>query len=844
MNKIAVRSIILGVVFIGALIIFSIWINKENKELASGMEEASLPVIHFVYENTDINEIHGYIDEMDLGTMRDAVTPIDANNQLHMDISSVECQVENISYEIRSVGDNRLLVNNNQADCMMDGERITCKITLPSLFEGNKEYNMIISLTTDRGEIYYYTRLIDPKDCCLEESLDFAMQFHEYTFRQDADTFIPTYMDKATGDATTLSYVDLTCTLGQITWADFEGTRLTDPIASIEEVTPSYNVILLRYVMTGVNENHEVEYYNVEEYYRLRKAPNRMYVLNFERRMNQIFRLENTFLRNASAIILGIRDSAVEYKANEAGDSIAFVQEGELWSYNRINNSMSQVFSFRGQEGINIKENWNQHDVHIIKVDEAGSVDFVVYGYMNRGPHEGQVGIGVYHYDGISHMVEEEIFISSTKSFDALKAELGDLFYVNEQKMMYLILHETFYQIDLTSHDVKIRLEELKDFEYAVSESNRYIAWIDCAERENSSSIHLEDLKTGISYEITDEEGTYLRPLEFLGEDFIYGIANAENVQADATGREVFPMSSLKIMDVYESQKEVIKTYTPISGFIEEIVIDNYNISVELIQEKEGRFVSNGRDIIMNRETHHMGDVGLSTMVTEKKQTQMLLTMKATTNTHRVEPIISNYIVKEKEQAPLTLDDYEKKIYYVYARGESVFASCHVWEAIMKANEAKGVVVDSDRNYVWKRARSTNKSALKNLAFHETDDSGTSIVKCVSAILVLEGKSLGVEDLIHAGQSPRDVLSRILPEISVYELYECLSDELLYFIDQGTPVMAYVAKDKAILLTGYTQSQLYYYDPETNADGSMSFIDADEKFALGGYHYLVYTKEK
>jgi hypothetical protein len=842
MNKIALRLIILGVVFLGALVTFSVWINKENKEMASGMAEASFPVIHFLYEDTDINEIHGYVNEMNLGTMRDAVTPIDASNQLHLEISSPEREIENIAYEIRSIEEDHLLVNNNKTDFVIKGDVISCDITLPSLFEGNTEYNMVITLATDKGEIYYYTRLIDPKGCNLEESLSFAMQFHEYTFREDADTFIPTYMDMATGDATTLSYVDLSCTLGQITWGKFEGTRLTEPIASIEEVSGAYNVILLQYVVTSVNENREVEYYNVEEYYRLKKAPNRMYVLNFERRMNEIFRVENTFLRNNSAIILGIRDPEVEFKTNEAGDSIAFVQEGDLWSYNRSNNTIYQVFSFRGLESINMKENWNQHDIKIIKVDEAGSVDFAVYGYMNRGNHEGKVGIGIYHYDGISHMVEEEIFISSTKSYDALKAELGDLFYVNEQKILYLVLQETFYRIDLTTHEVTKVLENLEDFEYAVSESNRYMAWIDCAEGENSSSIHLEDLKTGISYEVKDEEGTYLRPLEFLGEDFIYGIAKAEHVKIDASGRDVFPMSSLKIMNTYEAQKEVIKTYTPISGYIEMITLENNSIYIDLIKETEGRFVSGGKDIIMNRETENVGDVGLSTMVTEKKQREILITMKSNNSNHKLESIISSYIQKDEEQTKLSLDDFSKKMYYVYFKGESIFASSHVWEAIRVANEVKGVVVDADRNYVWMRARSTTKSAMKNLAFHEADASGSSIVKAVSAILAFEGKSIGVGDLMAAGQTPLEVLEKTLPEAFVYEIYECKSDDLLYFIDQGTPVMAYIEKDKAILLTGYSQSNLYYYNPATNSEGSMSLEDADAKFALGGLRYVVYIK--
>ena len=89
-------------------------------------------------------------------------------------------------------------------------------------------------------------------------------------------------MDPASGDATTLNYVDLSCTLKQITWGDFKGTPLTEPIASLKEVNSSYNVIVLQYVLTSVNESQETEYYNIEEYYRLRQTDARMFVLNFE----------------------------------------------------------------------------------------------------------------------------------------------------------------------------------------------------------------------------------------------------------------------------------------------------------------------------------------------------------------------------------------------------------------------------------------------------------------------------------------------------------------------------------------------------------------------------------
>lgn len=47
-----------------------------------------------------------------------------------------------------------------------------------------------------------------------------------------------------------------------------------------------------------------------------------------------------------------------------------------------------QVFSFRKQDAIqnfDARENISQHDFKIIRVEESGDIDFVVYGYMNRG---------------------------------------------------------------------------------------------------------------------------------------------------------------------------------------------------------------------------------------------------------------------------------------------------------------------------------------------------------------------------------------------------------------------------------------------------------------------------
>lgn len=841
MNKKYVKPIVLTVVFLISVIVFSMLTNKVNKDITTTMEEASLPVMHFVYDDKVINELHGYVQEMDMLSMRDGLMPIGDERALHLEIMTYGNEIDNLSYKIRSMDGERLLVEEDNADITVTQDRVDCNISLPSLFEDNQEYNMELVLTVEDKQVYYYTRIVRAMDCYTDEALDFAMTFHEYTFRDDAATFIPTYMDPATGDATTLNYVDLSCTLRQITWADFTGVKLTEPVASFKEVNSSYNVITLNYVMTNVNEENEVEYYNVEEYYRLRYTPTRTYVLNFERRMNQIFRNENNFLLGTTAILLGIRDNNVEYLANDSGNCIAFVQEGELWCYDRVNNTISQVFSFRDAEGINNRENWNEHDIEIVRVDEAGSISFVVSGYMNRGDHEGSVGVGVYYYDGIAHTVEEEVFIPTNKSYEVLQAELGKLMYVNEQKMLYLMLNNNVYKINMNTFEVSLFVESDTDDCYAVSKSGRFMAWIEPNELYSSTGIHLEDLKTGISYEVISEEGTYVVPIAFVGEDFVYGVANIADVKMNALGDVLFPMNKIEILNTSEEKRDVIKTYLPSVGKIGTVSVDENNIYVELVTESDGRLVSCGADTIMNREAEPANSVKLRKSVTDLKQTQVAINMKEIKKDTAVQLINPKHILLEQPRI-VTLDVETDGYFYAYARGKVLLATKDAGEAVRCANENYGVVVDANLKYIFKRARNTTQTAFTNLSANEADTNASSLVKAVSIMLTREGVGVSVSDLIAAGQEPVQIMQSTLKDSTVLELKNCTIDELLYFIDQGTPVLARTGADQAILLTGYSANNVYYYDPSSRQNKTISYEGVEDLFYAGGNYFIAYVK--
>lgn len=80
-----------------------------------------------------------------------------------------------------------------------------------------------------------------------------------------------------------------------------------------------------------------------------------------------------------------MRDKNVEYMMNDAATVIAFVQEGDLWSYSPGNEKVNQVFSFRKSKDGDFRDSRTQHDIKIVRVTDEGDIDFVLYGYMNRG---------------------------------------------------------------------------------------------------------------------------------------------------------------------------------------------------------------------------------------------------------------------------------------------------------------------------------------------------------------------------------------------------------------------------------------------------------------------------
>lgn len=840
MNKGVLKAIVLTLTFVGALVLFSALTNKTNRDMTEEMREATLPTIDLYYQENAINRLYGYVDEMNAVYMRGDITPIGADSLLPISVRCGSYAVDAISYEIRSMDTQRLVAEAQVSDYRLENGVITADLTIQNLLEENQEYVFMISLEHGDQTVRYYSRIIKAPDYHVQESIEFVKDFHDRSLDETDYTTLATYMEPdSSADNTTLANVNIHSRLKQVGWADFEGSVLSAPTVRVKEIQDSYNVIALEYVMTSVGEGGRTEYYNVEECYRVRYSGDRMYLLNFDRTMDEIFRGENdNFYENL--IQLGICSEDVEYMANEVGDIVCFVREGELWCYNAVEKKLSQVFSFRGYEGIGDRENHDEYEIHIIRVDETGSADFVVYGYMNRGDHEGRVGIGVYHYNSVANTVEEELFIPTTHSYEVLKSELGDLLYQNDAGQFYLIRGGSLYEIDLASSEAKTLVADFENDSYAVSDSNQYVAYITEGDNMSGTRIKVSNLENGTDFMIDAPEGSYIRPLGFMGEDFIYGEAAASDIYTDQAGNTRFLMSHVYIVDTGDEEHGVLKDYSKAGYLISSVEVEDYTIILNRESYNGETYVPADTDTIMNREGDTMQPVSVQSDYSDQKQTQFQLVLEDQEEITSERLLTPRQIVVEEDRELALEEPEDEDYYYAYANGRVVEASSSISDVIGAANEEMGVVVGSRQQYVWKRSRKTQQTAIDIPVEAAAAD---SIGGALSGMLAVEGIHVDGTRLLEAGSTPREILGDALPDAVILDLTGSNLEEILYYVNLGTPVFSMSSGSGAVLVVGYDSSTVTLYDPVSDSNSRVSLTDAQNMFDQAGNIYLAYLKE-
>lgn len=476
MKRRLIRYSVLVLVFFLSILTISKITNKGNTDRTAQMGASTFPIIYMLEGSWKMNELHGHRNEMEANYMRDTLTVLPDDRKLQIEIDKYGNDIKGISYEVRSLDTKRLVENTEVTEFEEDQHYVYATLNIKNLLDADTEYILTVFVQTKyQNNISYYTRIVQTENLYLNEKLQFVREFHDKTFNKEEAQDLVKYLESnSSGDNTSFHSVNIHSSFDQVTWGKLEPQVETEIIPQIKELNTSTASILFEYVVSLRGE--ETEYFNVKEFYRVRYTSDRIYLLDFERTMDEIFIPDNNNY-SADKILLGITGDDIEYGENEEGSIVCFVQERTLWSYNNNTGRLVHVFGFRGEDIANTCDNYNQHDIKIINIDENGNIQFMVYGYMNRGRHEGETGVVIYFYDSMVNSIEEEIFIPCEKPYQILKEDMGILSYVNNRNDWYLLMDGTVYEINLAEKLYTVVVAGLTDGCYTVSEDNRMLAW-------------------------------------------------------------------------------------------------------------------------------------------------------------------------------------------------------------------------------------------------------------------------------------------------------------------------------------------------------------------------------
>lgn len=841
-KKNVIKGCVFAATFLAALFIISAVMNQGNTDMTVEMSPASFPLVYMEIDAEKVNCLHGYIESMDSSNLRDTITPLGEGRGLAFSLQKYGAEVKGISFEVRSIDGKRLVEDTPLYNYIEEEDRITCSFTIKDLIEDHEEYKFILLVELGDGRIVrYYTRIIQGEDYHADEIIAFVKDFHEKTFDKEEAKSITKYLESNTdGDNTTYAKVDIHSSFYQITWGDLKVEKTAEPILDIRELGTQTSSLRVSYVVS-LRAGKDTKYYRIEEYYRVRYTQERMYLLDFERNMHQFLNPKNAIYNN-NKIELGITDSNIVLVESDGGNVFAFVNEDKLYAYNVTEQKFAQLYGFYDDENADYRTIYNAHDIKILNVDETGNIEFMVYGYMNRGHHEGKIGVQIYRYTGLLNTIEEEIFIPYHDSYDILKREVEQLSYVNKRGTLYLMLDGCIYTVNLESKQYEIVVSGLTEREFRVSQSGRMLAWQMDGEADSSTVLRLMNLNTGKVTDVQAGSNRYIAPLGFMGEDLIYGTAVQSDVVRDKSGRTIFPMERVKIQN---ENGEIFKTYRREGIYIVDCHIEDNQITLgRVIRSEEGTYIPTDDGQITTNDIKESGSNKIEVALTQNYEKIVQIAVKSPINAGNVKVQTPKEVLFEggREVVLQPEDEIESRFYVYGIKGvEGIYTEAA--NAINHANEISGVVTLPDGSYVWVKGNRSQKNQIMKIQEAQVTPEKNSVAVCLDTMLKYEGVLRNTELWLNRGETPLSILKQQLPDAEVMDLSGCSLDAVLYYVNRDIPVLSIQEDGSAVLIIGFNELNTVLFDP---AEGTPIYKkgmnDSTEWFAQNGNSFLTYVR--
>jgi len=854
--KLRYRILILTVVFFGALYYFSgNYLVVRSFELSTDtieMAEAALPNISLVVADEEINRLYGYTSNLDWTLNRETITPLGKDKTFSVRIEENEMTVRRLKYELFDVVNGALLdsgtisalTSEKEASSEKSENNVkTAKIKLNAELNEGAEYGVKITLVTSNSKrVYYYTRVKLYTNGHLTEKLDYVRWFRESALQKiNRESIEKNLETKSNSDASSFADTDIHSSWEMVSWGELQPQMVTELPPTITDFYEGTASVVLSYVVQ-MDAGSGTEQYLVREAFLFLYTEIRTYLYNYEREVEAIYDVGHTSIAKDD-LKLGITaDTDMEIQSTKNTAYTAFVRNRELWSYDRKENEMIRVFSFRSENTVNLMELYDAHDIELLTLNENGDMDFLVYGYMNRGEYEGRVGIILYRYFRDENRIEEQMYIPVNTTYQMLKGEVDEFVYMNSYDVLYFTIYNSIYSYNLTTRALQQLAVEVPPKSIVFLEELKHVVWQNSAKDAGAETLTVLDLETGTTSQISAGVQEQICLLGRIDSNLVYGYARKADVTIGVDGTGMIPMYRVVIAGL---DGTVYKEYSQPGYYVTEARFEDnviYLTRVKRADTQELKYQAATPDAIQNRTTVTTPSVYVTGRVTELAKTEYYITFPGDVKIDKVPEVmdVPLTVLSADPTVRITPADNLPEQYMTYSFGRVVICSDSVVNAIRRANEDEnvGAVIDSKGKVVWERGVKANRTTISGIA-PVVNPGGTGLQTALKMIFSYEGFDIDTSGITFESKSVTDWLEQYL-KVSALELKGASLDEVLYYVYKKYPVISILDDNKIWLIVGYDQTSIEVTDPVSGTTQKIGKEQAEELFEDSGNIFFSY----
>ena len=798
---------VFGILFLISLFIWNYMLVGRNNKGVTETSQATIPLLTVSADGKNINQLHGYQGSVDASLIRDSITPI-YENEVKVMLTYAKSDVSVVSYKIYDTDNKTILGNGDTAFHKVKGKK-TANIKIKERLENGKTYLMELSVKQNDKTIRYFTRVIYGTSFHLKECLDFAQKFHDAALTEGNTEFISQYLETAEGTiSNNLANVDLKSTQEAVSYATLKPQVESVYPATVKEISENVTSLELRYILSAENTDGTKQYYQATAYMRY-----------------------DTIDRSNNRILLGIGSSQKQLISKNGGKKAAFVVQDELWYYDYQKSNMHKVFSFEGEDYRDSRNNYQKHAIQIMKMKNNGDIAFLVYGYMNRGKHEGENGISVYQYTASDQKIEELGFIPTQIQYDMMKNDIKKGAFLSGSGQFYFYLDGAVYQVDLDSGKSKILAKNITDDMTVISENGML------ALNQSKNKMKVVDLSTQKTEVITCKDDQVLRPIGFIEKDFIYGVGNKKEVVRNKDGSYMYPLTNVYI----RNNKKIVKEYGEDGTYITNTSVDGTTIALTHSKKSGNGYKKINVSYIRYKDKQESKAV-LEYGYTGTRLNQLYLAFPDDVYIQTRPNYLSTNVEEQEDEIKIkfAVNDNKYRDAFVYTGGKLSGIYSNLKEAIKVAKQGGGVVVNYHQMYLWEKGVAQNYGKGSNIPMIKAKNKDETDIACILMMARSEGIKISYDKIKKMSGSTYDKLFKVFNKRAV-NYSDCSMDDLVYAISKGRSFVAQRKNGTYVLVMSYNQTDLRYYDPTNGKSVKANRKKLESEFKQAGSVYYGYA---